>query len=94
MKVVDMRFNDTYSVFFKFLKILDFIKDKKNRFVEILGVKKLKILKFRDIHFVARVILHLSWSFCALCFKTLFCGEFLNPRTDGGAISAPPEVFS
>ena len=39
--------------------------------------QKLKILKFRDSHFVERVILHLYWSFCAVYFKTIF-GEFLN----------------
>ena len=33
---------------------------------------KLKILKFRDSHFVERVILHLYWPFCAVCFKLYF----------------------
>ena len=73
-----MRFYYIYSVFLKFLKILDFIKV----FPKILvfrnfGGQKLKILKFRDSHFVERVILHLSCSFRLLCFKTLFLANFL-----------------
>ena len=62
MKVVDTRFYDMFSVFFKFLKILDFIKV----FLKILvfrnfGGQKLKISKFRDRHFVERVVLNLSF---------------------------------
>ena len=42
--------------------------------------QKLKILKFRDKHFVERVILHLYLSFCVVCFKTLFFANFLTLR--------------
>ena len=61
MNVVGMRFYDIHSGFLKFLKILDFIK----AFLKIsvfrnFGGQKLKVLKFRDSHFVERVILHLS----------------------------------
>ena len=53
-----MRFYDIYSGFFKFLKILDFIKVfPKISVFEIYGGQKLKILKFRDSHFVERIIL-------------------------------------
>ena len=65
-----MRFYYIYSGFLKFLKILDFIKV----FPKILvfrnfGVQKLKILNFRDSHFVERVILHQYLSSCAVFFK-------------------------
>ena len=73
-----MRFYDIYSGFFKFLKILDFITVfPKISVFRNFGGQKLKILKFRDSHFVERVILHLYWPFCAVGFKTIF-GEFLN----------------
>ena len=36
------------------------------------GRLKLKILKFRDCHFVECVMLHLYCSFCAVYYKTLF----------------------
>ena len=51
-----MRFNDIYSGFLKFLKSLDFIKDfpKILVFRNFVG-QKLKILKFRDSHFVELV---------------------------------------
>ena len=42
------------------------------------GGQKLKILKFWDNCFVERVILHLHWSFCAVCFKNLFLANFLT----------------
>ena len=56
--MVDLRFYDIYSGFLKFLKILDFIKvfPKISAFRNF-GDQKLKILKFRDSHFVERVIL-------------------------------------
>ena len=77
MDVVDIKFYDIYSGFFKFLKTLDFIKV----FPEILGFRNfggqnLKILKFRDTHFVERVILHLNRSLCVVSFKTLFLTNF------------------
>ena len=68
-----MRFYDIYSGFLKFLKILDFIKVFPKIFVfRNFGGQKLKILKFRDSHFVEIVILHLYWSFVRFAFKTLF----------------------
>ena len=65
--------------FVKFLKILD----SKKVFPKIsvfrsFGGQKLKVLKFRDSHFVERVMLHLYCSFCAVCFKTLFLANFLT----------------
>ena len=42
------------------------------------GGQKLKILKFRDSHFVERDILHLYWSFGTVCFKSLFLADFLT----------------
>ena len=79
MEVVYMRFYYIYSGFLKFLKILDFIKVfPKISVFRNFGGQKLKILKFRDSHFVERVILHLYLSFCAVCFKTLFLANFLT----------------
>ena len=47
MKVVDMRFYDIYSGFFKFMKILDFIKVfLKISVFRNFGGPKLKISKF------------------------------------------------
>ena len=79
MAVVDMRFYDIYSVFqisknFGFC-IKGFLKNIG--FSKFWG-KKIKILKFRDSHFVERVILHLPWSFCAVCLKYLFLAIFLT----------------
>ena len=74
-----MRFYDIYSDFFKFLKILDFLKVfPKISIFRNFGGQKLKIVKFRDSYFVERVILHLYWSFCAVCFKILFLANFLT----------------
>ena len=56
-----MKFYDIYSGFLKFIKILDFIKVLlKISVFRNFGGQKLKISKFRDSHFVERVILHLS----------------------------------
>ena len=79
MKVVDKRFYDIYSGFFKFMNIFDFIKFffLKISVFRNFGSQKLKISKFLDSEFVEHVILHLSWSFCALCLKTLFLTNFL-----------------
>ena len=57
-----MRFYDIYSgFFFKFMKILDFIKVfLKTSVFRNCGGQKLKMSQFRDSHFVELVILHLS----------------------------------
>ena len=77
--VIDMKFYDIYSGFFKLLKVLDYIKFfLKNSIFRGFGDQKLKILKFRDKHFVELVILHLYWSFGVVSFKILFLTNFLT----------------
>ena len=68
----------TYIPFFKFIKILILLRfSPKYRFFRNFWGRKPKVLTFQDSHFVERVILHLFWSFCSVCFKTIF-GELLN----------------
>ena len=73
MKVVNMSFYHTYSAFFKFLKILDFIKGflKILVFSQFWG-QKLNILKFRDSHVVKRVILICPSLFVRFALKLYF----------------------
>ena len=64
---------------FSIYLILDFIKVfAKISVFRNFGGQKLKISTIRETHFVERVILHLYWSFCAVCFKTLFFTNFLT----------------
>ena len=74
-----MRFYDIYAGFLKFLKNFGFDKGfPKNIGFLKFGGQKLKILKFRDSHFVELVILHLYWSFGVVFFKPLFLTNFLT----------------
>ena len=77
MEVVDMRVYDIYSVFY-FLKILILLMfSQKFRFSRCWG-QHLKMLKFRDSHFIERDILHLYCSVCVVCFKPLILANFLT----------------
>ena len=64
--------------FLKFKKKLDLICFPKILVFRNFWAQKLKILKFRDSHLKERVILHLHWSSCVVCFKMLFLANFLT----------------
>ena len=78
MKIVYIRFYDTHYVFFKFLKILDFIKvfQKISIFQNFEGQNsKLEISRYpfcRVCHFTSKLVF-----LCGLLLNSIF-GEFLN----------------
>ena len=77
--VLYLKVYDIYPVFFFISKKMEFIKVFPTiSFFRDFGGKIINVLKFRDSHFVERVILHLNWYFCVVCFKILFFCKFLN----------------